>query len=635
MSVFLLIAPAALPRSTYAVLPPSALKRMTVEELLQQEVVSVSRRPENWGQAASSVFVVRGDGARVAGATRLPQLLRLAPNLFVAQSSSSHWGINARGFMRTTGFSNKMLVLVDGRSVYSPFFSNVFWDSTDIFLPDLDRIEVISGPAGANWGSNAVNGVVNILTQSAHVTQGSVVVAGAGTLEKATFGARHGGKFGASGAYRVYAQGSKHGATLDAAGNEDNLDEWTAAQAGFRADWGQSGVNSFTVHGDVSQGRFDSGSAPQTRADGGNLVFRWTRHVTPDANLSIRAYHDYAMRDIQELYVARTRNSDLDIQYRFEPAERQEIIFGGHYRHIDDRVGETVNFEILPPHLKFSLASAFLQYEFRSREGRLGVTTGLRVEHNEFSGWESQPNVRLAWRPSEAHTFWVSAAQTTRTPSRLETGFYAALPNGEYFIAGAPGFKSEKLRALEVGWRGLVAPGVMFSSTIFGHDYEDLRTVELTTPIVQANGGRGRSRGVEVFFDWDVTTWWRLRAGGFAIDQDSWLKPGSLDSERGAGEVSYPDHQFLLRSTFWPRENVSCWLSLRRIDDVPTLESSSIGRVPAYTELDARVGWKIRPDLEVSITGRNLLNRSHPEIGLQGGWREIPRSVQALMRWDF
>jgi iron complex outermembrane recepter protein len=175
----------------------------------------------------------------------------------------------------------------------------------------------------------------------------------------------------------------------------------------------------------------------------------------------------------------------------------------------------------------------------------------------------------------------------------------------------------------------------MVSTTLFEHSYDDLRTVELTTPIVQANGGRGRSRGVEFFFDWDVTSWWRLRAGGFVIDQDSWLKRGSLDSERGAGEVSYPDHQFLLRSTFWPRENVSAWFSLRQIDDVPTLESTAIGRVPAYVELDARVGWRVRSDLEVSVTGRNLLDRSHPEIGPEQRWREIPRSVQAMIRWDF
>jgi iron complex outermembrane recepter protein len=621
-------------RPAYAVLPPSALKRMSVEELLQQEVVSVSRRPEYWGQAASSIFVLRGEAARLSGASHLPELLRLAPNLFVAQSNSSHWGVNARGFVRNSAYSNKLLVLVDGRTVYSPFFSNVFWDSTDVFLPDLDRIEVISGPAGANWGSNAVNGVINVLTKSAHLTQGGVVYAGAGTLEEATFGVRHGSKVGAGGAYRVYAKTSKQGATRASDGARDDWDEWTSAQAGFRADWGTPATAEYSLHGDVFQGRFDNGPLPQTRADGANVVFRWARQLTADDHLTVRAYHDYAMRDIQRLYVARTRTTDIDAQYRFALRERQEVMIGGQYRWIDDRVGETVGFAILPPHLQFALGSVFAQHEFRSDGGQLSVTSGLRLEHNEFTAWENQPHVRVAWRPSPHTTVWAAAARTTRTPSRLEKGFFAGTPP-DYFVAGAPELRAERLHAYEIGWRGLAATGLSLSATAFQHDYGDLRSVEPGPPVVQANGVRGRSRGVEVFMDYDVASWWRLRAGGFAVDQDTWLAPGSQDQDRGWGEASFPEHQLLLRSTFWWRENVSTWFSLRRVDRVPTLETPGFSFVPAYTELDARIAWFPRSDFELSITARNLLDRSHPEIGPVATRREIPRSVQLMVRWDY
>ncbi len=616
-------------------LPPTALKRMSMEELLEQEVVSVSRRPENWGQAASSVFVIRGEAARVSGATRLPQLLRLAPTLFVGQVNSANWGINARGLMRVEGVSNKMHVLIDGRSVYSPFFSNVFWDITDIFIPDLDRIEVISGPAGANWGSNAMNGVINVHTRPAHLTQGGLVYAGGGSMEEATFGVRYGGRFGETGAYRVYAKAAKFDASLNAEGRSDHLDDWSATQVGFRADWGQAGANEFSLHGDAVQGRFEAGTGPKTHADGANLAFRWSRDVTADANLLVRMYYDYARRDISQLYIANTHTSDLEVQFRFEPAEGQEIVVGGQYRSIHDNVSQAVNFSILPSRLNFELGSAFVQHEYRTPRRDVTVTSGVRLEHNYFSGWEYQPHFRAAWRPGEWQTFWAEVARTTRTPSRLETGFYFGEP-GEYSIVGNRNFDSEVLVAGEVGWRALISTRLWLSSTLFRHEYDDLRSVEPGPPATQANGLRGRTQGLELFVDWDLKPWWRLRAGGFLMDQEVWRKPGSLDVEGAAGETSFPEHQLQLRSTFWWKDKASSWFALRHVGAVPTFNAQGgLTHIPAYLELDLHVTWQVRPDVELSVSGRNLLDRAHAELGALPDRREIPRSVQAMIRWGF
>jgi iron complex outermembrane recepter protein len=628
MSMLSLLSP-AVAAPEYAQLPPTMLKRMSVEELLAQEVFSVSRRPEAWGQTAGSIFALTGDAARLSGSTSLPQVLRLAPNLFVAQASASHWGINARGFMRTNAHSNKLLVLIDGRTVYSPFFSNVFWDATDVFMPDLERVEIISGPAGANWGSNAVNGVINVVTKPAQLTQGTLVYGAVGTFEQANAGVRHGGRWGDTGAYRVYAKTAKLGSTYTAAGESDNFDEGTAVQAGFRTDWGGPDRGEFTLSGDAFQGRFDNGAAPQLRVDTANILARWSRTLG-DSHWLLRAYHDYAMRDIQRLYVARTRTVDVELQHRFHPSHRQTLVWGGHYRRLFDHVSETVGFGIVPRRLDFALAGVFAQHELDFNEGRVRLTTGLRLENNHFTGWEHQPHLRMAWRPDSSHTFWASIGRTTRTPSRLETGFEAPP-----FTVANPDFASEVLVAQEVGWRGTIRRGVAVSASLFHHDYDQLRSVELVPTVTQANGVRGRSYGGELFVDWDVTPWWRLRTGGFWMDQDTRPRPGSTDAERGYGEVSFPSHQVLLRSTFWMARGVTLWFSLRHVDEVPSLEGPVLGHVPAYTELDARIAWMLRPGLEASLTGRNLFDRSHPEIGTTTGRREIPRNVQAMIRWEF
>lgn len=612
-------------------LDASELKRLTVEQLLQQEVVSVSRRPEALRGTASNVYLISGEAARAVGATTLPELLRLAPSFFVAQSSSYHWGVNARGFMRTNAHSNKLLVLIDGRTAYLPLFSNVFWDSTDAFIPDLDSAEVISGPGGSNWGSNAVNGVINIRSKSAHDTLGGLVQVTAGTngLQGAW---RQGFKVGAGGAMRVYAKHTERDASFSSTGADDDHDRWQTNQAGFRADWGKADAGELTVQGDWLSGRYDALPMPAVRNDAGHLLARWGRSLSADSSVWLRAYYDYSMRDSSGTLLEETRTADVEFQHSVAFADSQQLLWGANYRRIVDTATEGVGLVILPERLGMSLASVFGQHEVRWAGDELRLTSGLRFEHTHFTGWEYQPSVRLAWQRAR-NTVWAAAARVTRTPSRIEKGFFAP-EEPPYFIAGGPEFVSEVVKSYEVGWRGNLARGLALTTTLYYHEYDGLRSVEPGPPVIQANGVAGRSQGFEWFLDYDVTRFWRFRAGGFVMDQDTWVKPGSRDLEGGNGEGSFPAHQVFVRSNFRLGSKVDLWLSLRRIGEVPAYEDGN-GIVPAYTSLNAHLSWRVRPGLQLALVGRNLLDESHPEIGGLAARREIRRSLAASVRWEY
>jgi iron complex outermembrane receptor protein len=606
---------------------------MTVEDLLAVNVSSVSRRPEALSEAAGNVFLIRNQTVPAIGAQSLPELLRMAPNLFVAQSSSSTWAVNARGFVRSNAYSNKLLVMVDGRTVYSPLFSNVFWDSTAVFLPDLQSIEVISGPAGSTWGANAVNGVINIQSKSARDTVGNLVTLSGGT-EARTFGVRAGTRFGSTGALRVYAQGGEYDATRDTFGRDDGYDKWHSLQTGFRSDWGSAATGEFTVQGDAFAGRFKNGAAPQTTNDNANLLARWSRDLSPDSHLWVRAYQDYSKRDTGGALTEISRATDLEFQHRIDFGRAQNFLWGADYRHMSDATAHTLGFVILPAKLQFALGSVFAQHVTPLGTDALRLTTGFRAEHNHFSGWEYQPSVKLGWHLSR-QMFWASASRATRIPSRLDTGFFAP-QTPPYFVAGGPDFTSEIVRAYELGWRGRPSKDLSLTATVYYHDYDHLRSVELrATPIVVTNGVEGHSYGVELFADWDALPWWRVRLGGFTNAQRTQVKAGRTDSERGLGESSYPDYQLQFRNTFRIGDDLTLWTSLRRVAEVPGFENGAYSYVPGYTEFDTNLVWRLRPDLEVSLGGRNLLHPAHPEIGATAIRRQIPRTVQAGLRWTF
>ncbi len=609
---------------------PSVLKRMSVEELLAQPMLSASRQPEPQSQAASDIFLIRGQSAAATGATTLPDLLRLSTSLFVAQTSSSQWAVNARGFVRSNGFSNKLLVMVDGRTVYSPLFSTVFWDSTSVFLPDLDRIEVISGPAGATWGANAVNGVINIQTKSARETLGGLVFTSWGTGEK-NFGARYGAKIGATGAVRFYVQGADHGSSLSSTGADDGADKWKSLQTGFRSDWGDEVVGQLTVQGDFFSGRYENGTQPQTTDEDGNLLARWSRELSSDSKVWVRVCHDYSKRDNVGALTEITRTTDWEFQHSSSLNPGQELLWGANYRLLSDSM-RTVGFAILPPHLTFGLGSVFAQHQLKFSDDRFQLTTGLRMEHNHFSGWEYQPNLRFALRLPD-QTVWVSASRASRIPSRLETGFnQPAQP--PYIVVGGADVVAEIVEACELGWRSNPAPNISVTTTLYDQNYDHLRSVEPTSPATFANGVKGRSYGLEFFVDWEVNSWWRLRFGGFSMHQTTWLAAGGADLEGGQGESSFPDYQLQLRNSFRVGKSITWWTNLRRVAEVSANDNGG-GVVPAYTDLDLSIRWAVRTNVDFSLTGRNLLDASHPEIGGLATRREIKRSVDASVTIKF
>ena len=611
-------------------LSPSVLKHMTVEELLAENVTSVSRKPEAWGEAASDVFLIRSPAAAATGATVLPELLRLATNLFVAQVSATGWAVDARGFVRSSGLSNKLLVMVDGRTAYSPLFSNVFWDSTSVFLPDLDRIEVISGPAGAMWGANAVNGVINIQTKSARDTLGGLAFAGSGS-DESNFGIRYGTRLGETGAMRVYVQGATFGSTLSPTGANDDADEGKTLQTGMRADWGDATTGQFTVQGDFFSGLFESKPSPHTTDDDGNFLIKWSRDLSPDSQLWIRAYNDYSKRDNLGVLTEITRTTDLEFQHSITLNPQQELLWGANYRLISDSM-QTVGFAILPSNLDYGVGSIFGQHELTSGNGAFQLTTGLRLEHNHFSGWEYEPSVRLAWR-RPGQTVWIAASRATRIPSRIETGFYQPA-DPPYIVVGGANVVAEVVNAYEIGWRARPLSNISVTTTLYLQDYDHLRSVEPDTPVTFANGVVGRSYGVEMFVDWDLVRWWRVRVGGFRMNQETWLAPGGADLEHAGGESSFPAYEIQLRNSFRLGKSTTLWTSLRHVAGVPANDTGG-GVVPPYTDLDVSLNWPLRRDLELSITGRNLLDASHPEIGGLAARREIQRSVQTALRYKF
>lgn len=616
-------------------LTPQDLKRMTVEELLEQPVTSMSRRPEAWRDTAGNIFLIRGLSTFPTGAQTLPDLLRLAPDLFVAQKSSSEWGINARGFMRTNSASNKLLVMIDGRTVYSPLFSNVFWESTSTFLPDLERIEVITGPAGSTWGSNAVNGVINIQSKSARETVGGLAQAYIGS-DADSFAVRQGVTLGRNGALRVYVQGADHEATLSSTGAADDYDAWRSVQTGFRGDWGTGATGDFTLQGDMFNAHYRKN--PELVNDAFNLLARWSRDLTPDSQLWIRAYHDFSRTEITGSNREITHSSDLEFQYRLKLTDDQELLWGADYRLQEDSISNTAGFTIQPANVDFGLLSFFAQHEVSFARDKLRLTTGLRLERNHYSGWEYMPSLRLAW-PGPERLVWLGASRAVRIPSRFDADYYAPATPPYSLVAGGPDFKAEVVNAYELGWRAQPASSLSLTVTAYYHDYHDLRSLEPSgpaiLPITIGNGVAGRSHGIEAFADWDVTPWWRLRAGGFVMHQETWLTAGSGDLERGLGELSFPGYQAQLRNTLRIGKKVTFWTALRHVASVPVYENGQYGRVPAYTELDATLTWAARPSLDFSLGGRNLLDAAHPEIGAFAEQRQVRRSVEAGVRFKY
>jgi iron complex outermembrane recepter protein len=604
------------PAASNEVSSAADLKQLSLEALMNQDVAVVTRRPEKLLESPSAVQVITGEDIHRSGATSLPEALRLASNLEVAQVNSHDWAISARGFNNT--LANKLLVMIDGRSVYTPLDAGVFWDVQNVLLDDIDRIEVVSGPGGTLWGANAVNGVINIVTKSARDTQGLLVEGGGGSFLQDFGAVRYGGSNGTNLFYRVYAQRFDRDAALLPSG-KTAPDSWDMSQGGFRLDWYPTEENTFTVSADSYAGTEET-IPSDTFLDGQNVLGRFTHTISDTSDLSIQAYFDRTWRDLSKSFADDLKTYDLDFQFRFGWGSRQSITWGAGYRLMQDEVHNTAALAFLPPNRNMQLFSGFIQDEISLVPDHLKLTLGTKVEHNDFSGLEAQPSARLAWMPTDRHTMWAAISRAVRSPSRVDTD--VELPGVPPFqLVGDKNFQSETVLAYEAGYRVRPMEQATLSLATFYNDYNNLRSFEPTSPteFIIANGFNGQSWGVELSGTYQATGWWRLRAGYTYLHQDLW--PGSAKSTTTLQEGNDPQNQVMLQSIMNLPAHFQLDFDGRYID---TLQNP---RVPSYVSFDVRVAWWWKDNVEISIVGQNLWDNQHPEFGAAATRQEIPRSI--------
>jgi iron complex outermembrane receptor protein len=621
------------------------LKLLSLDALMQTEVTSVSRRPETLLDSASAIQVISDDDITRSGASTIPQALQLADNLDIAQKDPHDWAISARGFNSNLG--DKMLVLMDGRSVYTPLFSGVFWNAQDYLLEDIDRIEVISGPGGTLWGANAVNGVINVTTKGAQDTQGLYVEQGGGTGLQEFTGVRYGGTLAPNVYFRVY------GKFLDVedgrlASGQDASDSWRQGQGGFRIDALPSAQNTFTLQGDFYSGDEDLESGGSSRLAGGNLLGRWTDSLSADADMRLQVYYDrthlsdpfgaspFAPAGV---LVDDLDTYDLDFQHHFVVAGSNQVVWGFGYRLThDDVMQEAPNFGFLPPSLDRSLFSLFGQDEVRLRPD-LFFTFGTKIEHNDYTGFELEPNVRMRWALASNQDLWAAVSRAVRTPSRLDTDLTEPSPP-HTLIEGSRAFTSEVLVAYELGYRVQIGSDASASVSTFFNDYDRLRSLSLTPvtvlPLVYENHLVGRTYGAELSGSYEVFDWWRLRAGYDLLEEHISVRAGQTDFYNALNETSDPKYQFSIRSSVDLSSRLALDTDLRFVDTLRDNNGPVVDTVPSYYELGARLAWRVSRNLELSIVGQNLLHPYRAEYGPSGPSREeVQRTIFGKAAWQF
>jgi iron complex outermembrane recepter protein len=602
------------------------LKKLSMEELRDVEVSSVSRKVEKLSETPSAVQVITNEDIRRSGATSLPEALRLASNLHVAQVDSSQWAISARGFNNTT--ANKMLVLIDGRTVYTPLYAGVFWDVQDLLLEDIERIEVTSGSGATLWGANAVNGVISIKTRQARDTQGVFVETGGGNQPRGFMNVRYGGQFPGDGHYRVYGKVFNRERTLFSNGR-DSRNDWHLGQGGFRIDWRKAPDDTFTLQGDY----YDGETSQLSDMKGGNVVARWSRVLSSTSDLSLQFYYDRTHRGIPRIFSEDLSTYDVDFQHRFNLGERNQFIWGFGYRQIHDDVQNGSMLAFLPAQVSHRQFGGFLQQEIALVKDRLRLTVGTKIARNAYTGVEVQPSVRTMWKIDRRNMIWGVISRAVRTPSRFDRElFVPAEP--PFLLSGGPKFRSEESLGYEFGYRAHPHDRVTLSASAFYNDYDDLRSLEQINPpdilpVVVGNGLKGESHGVELTADYYVNNWWRLHAGFTEMRIAIGPKPGSTDRSNGSVESHDPNRHLLVRSSFDPFKRVQFDSVFRYVSEIRNQQ------LPGYAELDLRLGWQPNSSLEFSIVGQNLLHKSHPEFGSPNTRQEVSRSIYGKVVWRF
>lgn len=632
---------------------------LSPEQLFSATVMSVSKTSEKLMDAPAAIYVLTGDDIMRLGATSVPEALRVVPGVNVARVNSSGWAVSVRGFNST--LANKLLVLIDGREVYDPLYSGVYWDIQDMALEDIERIEVIRGPGASLWGANAVNGVINIITKSSADTQGGLVSALAGNQDRAITTGRYGGKFGENGSWRVYGKYLNRDDEKTVTGMNAR-DGWEEGRGGFRADFKGTGEHrdEFTVQGDVynsntGQWRLASFlSAPFTRlqtedinAHGGNILGRWTRNFTDDSKLIVQSYVDFSARD-QLLIRDERRSFDLDAQYELPQFDRHKVIAGGRYRLSDDTLSQTTpTVSFTSPDRTDQLFSAFVQDKITLEEKTWYLTLGSKFEHNDYTGFEIQPNARLQWHPDEEQMVWASVSRAVRTPSRLERDLTIAQLTGAFSFSfntiGDRQFDSEELIAYELGYRRQITPKLSLDVAAFYNDYDNLSTLTLTSfdlslpaPLflnyTYGNQTAGEAYGVETTANWRALESLNLSASHSLLVL-ALHNPDSLALNPAQPETQSPKYQANLRASWDIIQDVSYDTTLYYVSALSDFQTSS------HVRMDMRLGWRITDGLQFDLVGQDLFDPSHREFTSPTDTHvlatDIGRSIYGKLTWRF
>jgi iron complex outermembrane receptor protein len=637
------------------------LKNLSLEELSQIEVTSPSKEPVPAFRTPAAIYVITNEDIRRAGVTSIPDALRLAPGVEVAQIDGSSWSIGIRGF--GTSLTRDVLVVIDGRTVYTPLFAGTNWDVQNVMMDDIDRIEVIRGPGGTIWGPNAVNGVINIITKSSKDTQGTLVSAGGGNVDQGFANARYGGGNGTNFTYRVYAMGSTVAPEYHPDGR--NFDDWRNAQGGFRMDWKESARDTFTVQGDVYDeiaGKSVSATsyAPpysqvldtEAHLSGENILARWTRVLGEGDDFQLQSYFDRTDRRTPNYEEIRD-TFDADFLERIRVLKRHEISWGLGVRiqPVSDQVVVS-GLQFVPYNRTDYLGTGFVQDEISVVDQRLSLILGTKLLRTNFThGVSLQPSARLLWTPDDKQTFWTAFTHALRTPSDAEENFYLlgyiGTSNGLPFFARFnpnPYFAPEQMNGYELGYRRLLGKNIFVDVTGFYNHYHDLFSEDLigqtyledTPPPVHyllpadfGNGLYGYTKGVEIAPEWRPAGIWRLRGTYSFLHMNLARSPHSEDIGTGPVTVgSSPQHQATVQSDFDLTKKLQLDLTYRFVSALP-------GQVvPAYSTGDARIGWRFNRQVDLSFIGRNLFQPSHAEYGGDPGpLVGIRRSVYAKLTW--
>lgn len=654
----ILVSASILALSTNAVANDGDLTKFSLVDLMQMEVTTVSMRQELASDAAAAIFVLnRGDIER-SGAATIPDALRLVPGVNVSQVNANSWAVTVRGF--NSRFANKLLVLIDGRAVYTPLFSGVNWDRQNVILEDIERIEVIRGPGATLWGANAVNGVINIITRSSSDTQGTLIKASAGDDLESQIVLRHGGKLGESGTYRVHAKYEEFDSREIADGTEAN-DNWNKVNVGFRTDFNFGQTDSLTVSGEVAV--VNSGetldvplfSAPfSERRDAdidrlaGHVLVQWSRDLGDMSELSVQGFVDYSQLEIPQGEEDRT-TVDIQAQYSSPVGQVQNFLWGIGFRNVSDEIKASSFVHFDPNSRDTQIYNGFIQDTIQATE-KLSIVLGSKFSHNDYTGFEIQPSARFLWKPKEGRTFWGAVSRAVRTPSRAEDNIRVVAqvlpPNtpgqnptpfpGVVRFTGDPSIDSETLIAYELGARVRLGDNISLDATVFYNDYDNQRGSRIGTPFVDPVNPNGpvlvipltvdelvdaTSSGVEVVADVQVNEDWRLQwtYSYLDINGDAQQGPGILAMVPGGSD---PAHTLTIRSLMDVSDKFRFDTTLRYVSELDGFN------IDGYTELDIRLAYRLTDSTELSVVGRNLLDDRHLEFGVDPSFATIPTQVE-------